>query len=225
MANTLMMCFETYVRANYESVCATLRQFVRDEEIKSILVHGGQDVNLVKSWMREYGLYRGISSERRDRLARRFLIFSAGARAATGMVGRRVVEEKYLELFKALFFEVNRSWVSATSKLLWCIYPDEVVIYDSFVWRALVVMQCLDADLAKFPRIGVAPPIASESDIAPAVRYYMNYQDMVRHILQRSSTLLNELRAEHKETYPHDVRIIDQLLWRVGNPNFNIKLQ
>ncbi len=29
---------------------------------------------------------------------------------------------------------------------------------------------------------------------------------------------LNELREKHKEVYPHDIRIIDQLLWRIGKP-------
>lgn len=80
-------------------------------------------------------------------------------------------------------------------------------------------MQCLDTELAKFPRIGVAPHIARKSDIALAVNHYMNYQDMVKNICERNSALLGELRKDHKETYPHDIRIMDKLLWMIGNPN------
>jgi hypothetical protein len=46
----------------------------------------------------------------------------------------------------------------------------------------------------------------------------MNYQDMVKHICERHSDTLKELRGKHKETYPHDIRIIDKLLWMIGNP-------
>jgi hypothetical protein len=79
-------------------------------------------------------------------------------------------------------------------------------------------MQNLDSELASFPRIGVAPQVTDESYIAFAVKHYMDYQDMVRHISERNSGTLNELREKHKEMYPHDIRIIDQLLWMVGNP-------
>ncbi|MDQ3819918.1 MAG: hypothetical protein M3362_19895, partial [Acidobacteriota bacterium] len=107
------------------------------------------------------------------------------------------------------------------SKLLWCIFPNEVVIYDKFVWQALVVMQCLDPELASFPRIGNPPTsIKTESGINLAVNHYMNYQDMVRHILQRNLPALRELRETRNETYPHDIRIVDQTLWRIGNPKF-----
>ncbi len=192
---------------------------VKDKDIKLMLAHGNQNIRLVKSWMKDYGLFQGLTTENRDKIANRFLTFSTGVRTTASVSDRKILEEKYTELLTALFLEVNRSWVSATSKLLWCIYPDEVVIYDSFVWRALVVIQCLDTELAKFSRIGVPPPVAHESDIALAVKHYMNYQDMVKDICDRNSALLNELREKHKETYPHDIRIVDKLLWMIGNPN------
>ncbi|HEY0543997.1 MAG TPA: hypothetical protein VGC91_01270 [Pyrinomonadaceae bacterium] len=191
---------------------------VEDRKMKSMLARGDQDIRLVKSWMRGYGLFQGIITENRDKIANRFLSFATSVRATVSVADRKILEEKYSELFTALFSEVNRSWMSATSKLLWCIYPNEVVIYDSFVARALVVMQCLDGDLANFPRINVPPKVARESEIVLAVKHYMNYQDMVKHIFERNFDTLNELRKEHKENYPHDIRIIDKLLWMIGNP-------
>ena len=212
------MSFEAYLRSNYATACKMQRDIVKDETMKSMLVRGDQDINLVKSWMRDYGLFQGITTENRDRIANRFLSFSTSARATASVADRKILEEKYSELFKALFLEVKRSWMSATSKLLWCIYPNEVVIYDSFVKRALVVMQCLDNELANFPRIGVVPKVAREKDIELAVKHYMNYQDVVRYIFERNANTLHELREKHKETYPHDIRIIDKLLWMIGNP-------
>ncbi len=213
------MSFEAYIRNNYAAACKIQRDIVKDVKMKTMLASGDQDIHLVKSWMKDYGLFQGLTTENRDKIANRFLSFSISARLTASVSDRKILEEKYTELFTALFLEVKRSWVSATSKLLWCIYPDEVVICDSFVWRALVVMQCFDKELASFRRIGVAPKVARKSEIASAVEYYMNFQDMVRRIFERNSDTLNELKEKHKETYPHDIRIIDKLLWMIGNPN------
>ena len=206
-----MISFEAYLRSNYTAACEKLRTFDKDEEMKAMLVGGDQDMILVKSWMGDYNLLRGLSTEERDKIAKRFLSFSTSAGPTPTVRDKKFIEEKYSELFNALFVEVKQNWTSATSKLLWCIYPNDFVIYDSFVWRALVVMQSLDSELASFPRIG-------KSDIKSAVEHYMRCQDMVRHISERNSGTLKELREKHKEVYQHDIRIIDQLLWRVGNP-------
>jgi hypothetical protein len=123
------------------------RDIVKDEAMKLMLARGDQDIHLVKSWMRDYGLFQGITTENRDKIANRFLLFATSIRSTTSVADRKILEEKYSELIRVLFSQINRSWVSATSKLLWCIYPDEVAIYDSFVWRTLVVMQCLDTEL------------------------------------------------------------------------------
>ena len=212
------MNLEAYIRNNYAAACKMQRDIVKDEAMKLMLAHGDQDISLIKSWMRDYGLFQGLTTENRNKIANRFLLFSTSVRSTTSVADRKILEEKYSELFKMLFSQINRSWVSATSKLLWCVYPNEVVIYDSFVWRALVVMQCLDTELANFPRIGVAPKVTRELDIALAVKHYMNYQDIVKNIFERNSATLNELRRKYKETYPHDIRIIDKLLWMIGNP-------
>lgn len=34
----------------------------------------------------------------------------------------------------------------------------------------------------------------------------------------RPTTMLGVLRAQHQEIYPYDVRIMDKLLWMLGNP-------
>lgn len=64
----------------------------------------------------------------------------------------KVIEKLYSELFVALNRQVARSWMSATSKLLWCLYPDDIVIYDAFVHRTLVVMQFIDGDLVRLTK-------------------------------------------------------------------------
>lgn len=212
------MDFETYIKNNYLDACKIQRSITKDEKMKSMLQKGGEDAHLVMSWMRDYGLFQGITKQEREKVSPKFLLFTKSIGSTVDITDKDTLRNIYSELFKLLFNEVNKSWMSATSKLLWCIYPDEVVIYDSFVERALVVMQCLDGDLSKFPRIGVAPKVTSESDIAPATSHYMNYQGMVRHLLRHNIKILNELRNKYRETYPYDIRIVDKLLWMIGNP-------
>lgn len=212
------MYFETYIRNNYAEACKIQQSIDKDKKMKSMLQKGDEDAQLVMSWMRDYGLFQGITKQEREKVSMKFLSFAKSIGSTVDITDKDTLMNIYSELFKQLFDEVNRSWMSATSKLLWCIYPDEVVIYDSFVERTLVVMQCLDRGLSKFPRIGIAPKVTSESDIAFATSHYMNYQGMVRHIYEHNIKILNELRNKHGETYPHDIRIVDKLLWMIGNP-------
>ena len=212
------MDFETYIKNNYVDACKIQRSIIKDEKMKSMLQKGGEDTQLVMSWMRDYGLFQGITIQEREEVSNKFLSFARSIGSTVDITDKDALRNIYSKLFRLLFNAVNRSWMSATSKLLWCIYPDDIVIYDSFVYRALVVMQCLDRGLSKFPRIGVAPKVTSESDIASATSHYMNYQGMVRHIYEHNIKILNELRNNYRETYPYDIRIIDKLLWMIGNP-------
>jgi len=182
-----------------------------------MLHNSRQNHNLVKSWMMDYGLFQGINSQNRTAIVNQFLQFVQTLTFNTDNLTIEQIKNNFTELLTKLFQTVNRSWVSATSKLLWCLYPNTIAIYDTFVHRTLAVMQCLDDDLAGFSRIGEQPSIRSTNDIQGAVQHYMNYQAMVRKLLYTHSTLLQELRVQHQETYPYDVRILDKLLWMIGN--------
>jgi len=183
----------------------------------SMLREGAQNVDLVQAWMSEYGLFQGIAA--RDRLAvvSRFLGFAAEHERRNQELNADEIQTLYLALCSALHGVVARSWVSATSKLLWCLYPDTIIIYDSFVHRVLAVLQCIDDDLNGFPRVGKPPRINCEADIVVAAQHYMNYQSMVRKLLTDHAQLLQDLRTQHQETYPYDVRIMDKVLWMIGN--------
>lgn len=98
-----MISFEAHIRSNYTAACDKLRTFAKDEEMKAMLACGVQDISLVKSWMRDYGLFRGISADDRDKTAKRFLSFSTSVGPMPTVVDEKLIEEKYSELFEALF--------------------------------------------------------------------------------------------------------------------------
>lgn len=210
------MSFRTYLDNHYVPACNLQRGISRDPQMIAMLRDGPPDAALVKSWMRDYGLFQGITRQRRDAITNRFLDF-ARSHARHSNLSDEVVKELYTDLFTALYRQVARSWMSATSKLLWCLYPEHIVIYDAFVHRTLVVMQCIDSDLSEFPRIGAAPAIKSEADVAPATAHYMTYQAMVRKLQTVHAKALSDLRQHNNETYPYDIRIIDKLLWMIGD--------
>ena len=177
------------------------------------------DALVVKQWMQHYRLFQGIESGDREKIASRFLAFAALHQTRPSPLDDSAVSKVFSDLLGALYAEVPRGWISATSKLLWCLYPGDVVIYDTFVHRALTVMQCIDSDLTGFNRIGATPTLKGASDIANATKHYVNYQAMVRRLLFRHADLLNELRTQRSETYPYDIRILDKLLWMIGDPS------
>lgn len=191
----------------------------RDQDMVDMLMRGLQKPCLVRSWMRDYGLFQGITTPNRNAVVEQFLRFVEKHERVDHQPTDAEIEALFTELLTALYREVPRSWMSASSKLLWCLYPKTVVIYDAFVHRALLVMQCLDDDLEDFPRIGAALRIGSEADIALAVQHYMNYHFMAHRLLSAHRSLLNDLRKKHDTTYPYDIRIIDKVLWMIGNPS------
>jgi hypothetical protein len=211
------MSFRQYLETRYTAACVMQGGIHRDPQMVEMLRGGQADRALVQAWMRDYGLFQGITAPNRIAIVNRFLDFVAGHNRYPHQPTTQDIEAMYAALFGALYDEVPRSWASATSKLLWCLYPETVVIYDAFVHRALVVMQCIDDDLAGFPRIGGAPKIQNKADVAPAVQHYMNYQTMVHHLLTVHAQLLADLRELHNEQYQYDIRILDKVLWMIGN--------
>jgi len=212
------MSFRRYLERKYTTASVMQEAIHRDQEMVVMLASGPQDADLVRTWMREYGLFQGITTQDRNAVVKQFLHFAGQHERTDNQPSAADIEALFTELLTALHRQVPRSWVSASSKLLWCLYPQTVVIYDAFVHRALVAMQCLDDDLADFPRIGAAPRIGSEADIPLAVRHYMNYHAMVHQLFSVHRELLNDLRSKYGVTYPYDIRIIDKVLWMIGNP-------
>lgn len=212
------MSFQRYLENKYTTACEMQEAISRDQEMISMIMNRGQDEGLIQSWMRDYGLFQGIKKANRNAVVKQFILFSKKHQRTNFQPNDAEIQALFSELFTHLYREVPRSWVSASSKLLWCLYPDTVAIYDAFVHRALVVMQCLDDDLKGFPRVGTAPKIKSETDIVLSVKFYMNYQSMVRRLTKVHRSLLNDLRKKHGVTYPYDIRILDKVLWMIGNP-------
>lgn len=216
------MSFRDYLITHYTSACDLQREIESDAPMVKMLRSKRSNPDLVSGWMRNYGLFQGIEREHREAAVQAFLAHAASLKKKRSPLTTSEIEDAYRSLLLALHQTVERGWVSAASKLLWCVYPNDFVIYDTFVHRTLVVLQCIDRGLGAFPRIGMAPKIKTKEDIQAAVAYYMNFQSMVKHLQSANQKTLDSLRAKNSECYLYDIRIIDKLLWMMGNAKHKI---
>lgn len=216
------MTLTAFIKQHYPIACAVQRDITQDDAVVTMLRRGPADAALMQSWMRSYGLFQGITSADRTEVAKRFVTFVSEPDARRPLSGPDDVASRFSDLYIALYDVLPRTWTSATSKLLWCMFPDTIVIYDSFVHRAALVLQCVDPVLRRYPRIGWPPSVTTKSEIAAAVAFYLNFQLIVRTLAETHAALLNDLRIQHAETYPYDIRILDKLLWMIGDADYEV---
>jgi hypothetical protein len=213
------LSLNAFIESNYQTACEMQHGIVKDSKMKLMLESRVINKQLVMSWMRDYGLFQGIRTSDREAIVNKYAVLIFDTTDCNKNPNTKQIEVMFHQFLSEFYETVPRKWLSATSKLLWCSFPDNIVIYDAFVERALVILQGVTSYLADMPRIKTSPVIKTTNDIDIAVNYYLNYQGMVLAIVTEHQKQLNELRSKHNETYPHDIRIIDKLLWMLGNPN------
>jgi len=202
-----------FIESNFEKVLKIQSGFSHDAEMVSSIKSEALTEKMVKDWMRVYGLYQGLNNEVRNNVAKAFIEFAYENNNGNGLN----VEIKFQELHSKLKDVAQRNWISATSKLLWCIDPYNVVIYDSFVERAIGVLQCLDVSLAKFPRLNSVPNAKNDPQSEKITKFYMNYQNMVKNVKDSNDVVIQKLKKKYKSEYKYDIRMIDKLLWLMGS--------
>ena len=211
------MPFTAFLAEHYNDACESQRSIKRDIEIVEALNRGTVTPKLVRDWMQQYRLFQGVDTSTRTAVAKEFLKHARTLKTRRSPLSRTETQSLFKELLVVLFRKTGRGWISGASKLLWCKYPSDFVIYDSFVHRALIVLQSVDMNLKPFAKVGWPPALKTTSDIDGAVHHYMKYQDMVKHLRAVHQPTLDRLRSDRRETYPYDIRIVDRLLWKIGD--------
>jgi len=211
---------ENFIRSNFDVIVEIQENFGHDIAMVKAVESKTLNNEMVKNWMRNYGLFQGVKGEYRVKIADEFIQFSNGLKRENELN----IEANFKVLHSKLYSVFQRKWLSATSKLLWCIYPNKIVIYDAFVERVITVLQCLDEDLAKLPRLNYPPNIKSKKDIELVAKYYMNYQNHVKLLVKKHQLTLNELKVKLNTNYKYDLRIIDKILWLMGDMKSEFKL-
>lgn len=202
---------EKFIRDNYSTAVGMQLEIKKDEIMIQRIKDQSLEPELVRSWMRDYGLFQGISGEIRESIAQSFCDFTYTREHKSLVLG-----DDFAEVYDLLFNKSSRKWLSASSKLLWCLYPHEVVIYDSFVERVILVLQHLEPSLANV-NFEKAP---GHKEGSGAIKdYYLIYAGNVQKLFKAYQPQLEELRRQHNPSYEYDIRIFDKLLWILGSPN------
>ncbi|WP_448207566.1 hypothetical protein [Azospirillum sp. sgz302134] len=190
---------------------------------RALFASGPSDasVSVVKKWMKDYGLFQGVSGEDLDNVSRAVLRVVPKVTWDVGLDRDDAVQKAYLEIYHALYDVKPRTWTSAVSKLLWCRFPNEIVIYDSFVERAICVLQWLD-DAAVGSKYYLPAPVRvdSKNKVNNAADYYREYQGLIYSMFMKYRPILEELCLGHPCTRrcPYLIRLFDRFLWGLGNP-------
>lgn len=210
-----------FIEARYRDACQLQRTYHTRDDALMLLALGNNTATMagVVKWMQAYNLFQGQTSAVRQHVAGLFLAFIQQPRPAL-LTTPAEAQAVFFNLHLTLAPNGDRKWLSAASKLLWCLYPEQSPMYDRFVSRSVTVLRHLAPSLAGFPALGEAPnPIKGEAGPDATARYaayYGQFYEMVHALLADNAARLAQLRAQHNETYPYDVRILDKLLWMMG---------
>ncbi len=201
-----------FIKSNYILAVKMQNEIVHDITIINNVQNKSLSPSQVNTWMQSYGLFQGITKEKRSAMAAEFIKFVNKRNPSEPLN----IEKDFNLLYSKLYYASgNRKCLSATSKLLWCMYPNEIVIYDAFVARSILILQCLDTHLASLERFEV-PPKTSD-DCIPMTQYYLSYSRLIKTLFNKYKEVLNEMRSVHPNNYIYDIRIFDKLLWMMGN--------
>lgn len=197
------------------------KNFVKDYELINSVKLGNITPQNIESWMSAYGLFQGVKKEDRIKVSkivtRYFLDFINND-------NQFALEEQFKSLHEKLSEGIDKKWLSATTKLLWVMEPNNTIIYDSLVAKSITVLQCLDNNLARLPRINLQPKYHTKKDIFALYKYYNNYQIAVRAIYDQNIDIIQKAKEELNSQYNYDIRLIDKLLWRMGDSNAEFEL-
>lgn len=208
-----------FIKSNYAEAVKKQISITRDTPMIENIHSKSLSIESVSDFMQSYGLFQGIEKEKRIAMAQEFIQF-VNDRNPNQVLN---IEVDFNTLHTKLYYASgNRKCLSATSKLLWCMYPNDIVIYDAFVARAILILQCLDKDLASLARFDVPPQKSPDS--TSMTQYYMSYYNLVITLFNKNKDVLTELRDLHPNDYKYDLRIFDKLLWMMGSFGEQIKL-
>ncbi len=86
-------------------------------------------------------------------------------------------------------------------------------MYDRFAYRAICVLQSVHPALADLDKVGRENPDGPEAVCA----HYSRYRAHVVALTQAHQELIDQIKNEVGCYYPYNLRIMDKLLWHLGN--------
>jgi hypothetical protein len=155
----------------------------------------------VRSWLYGYSVLRGIRSETVEKIVNAVLEYADGPRPVSLGSNQADIAREFFALQALLAPPLgNRNSDSLTSKALWLCYPDDVPILDGYAERTLQVICRMH---------GIAIVVDPNN--------YRRFLDAWFSVYEECKEALDTTSMQ----YPFRVRLLDWLLWYLGQPNFD----
>lgn len=211
------MDFEAYLTREYQSACEELQREQRDAAIVRRAKDKTLEAEQVVDWMRHYNVLQGVSAGGRTRMARAFIRFATSQRPSK-LTSATTMREAFTTLegkLSAAHAQGKRQ-LSACSKLLWVLYPNDVAMYDRFAYSAMVTLEGLHPALLKRERMPARPDGADDAD--ELTDHYVAFWGHVRTLRTYHAKTMKKLYGKATVKYRYRIRILDKLLWKLGKP-------
>jgi hypothetical protein len=102
-------------------------------------------------------------------------------------------------------------------------------MYDRFVFQSITILQGIESKLNDTERLGASPSAnpseGLDSFIDRELRHYAAYRRSILALSEAYGPLLQKLRKKHQVDYKYDLRLLDKLLWMLGNPSIKVNQQ
>ncbi len=162
----------------------------------------------VRKWLAYYKVIRFFPLEKSREIAKRIIEFADEPRPNSLEMNRALIVSEFHRLTSCIQPVIPISLrsgkppviTSLASKALWCCYPQDIPIYDGNALRALQV-------IGRLCRIG---PETREENYDSYAYVWLQVYEKVRPVIDAA-----DLRG-----YPYKVRVLDGVLWYLGEPHF-----
>lgn len=207
---------ENYIKSNIKDLLREQEIAKHDFDMIEGIINKNIQSDKIEKWMADYGLFQGVTKKNRFEISNAVKEYFQNYKKDQELFS---LEEQFLSLHTTLSNVLNKKWLSATTKLLWLVEPNNIVIYDALVVRSVTVLQCILPALSNLPRINLQPKYKTSSDIIALFKYYNNYQLAVKKIYELNKDVIQNAKFELNSSYSYDLRLMDKLLWRMGDSN------
>jgi hypothetical protein len=169
-------------------------------------------VGQIHRWFQSYHVLQSFTAETEKKIAEEVIAYADNRKRMNLDMKQELILDEFNELELRLqeFMPRNKSnkprkVTSLVSKAIWCCYPDDIPIYDSYAEHALQI-------LCRLSEIKVSGKVKDSNG------EYARF-------LEAWFLVFNEIEPaidpKFLTVYPYKIRVLDSLLWFIGQPKFD----
>ena len=178
-------------------------------------IHEPQSVRVeqVKRWLQSYHVLQSFTAETERMIAEQVIAYADSRKHTILDMDQELILKEFKELKSRIQQVVPknksgkpRKVTSLVSKAIWCCYPSHIPIYDSYAEHALQMISRL-SDIE-------VPRAAKGSE-----KEYAQFLEAWFRVFKEIEPAID---PEILKVYPYKIRVLDSLLWYIGQPKFDV---